>query len=245
VHQSIGRLALSQLFFVKEGKMSLSREAIRVMIVDDYDMVRRGLVQILSAFDDIEVVAEASNGEFAAGICQQYCPDVVLMDIRMPRKNGIEATRLIRSACPDTQVIALTSFVEENEIQTMLEAGAIGYLMKNVTVNELVSAIHHAHERQAVLGSEAAQLLINMSHRIRRTVPGNNLTERELEVLALMAEGLSNCEISARLTISDSTVKNHVSNILSKLGVSNRSRAVALAIEYHLTDAVHAGKTSV
>jgi two-component system, NarL family, response regulator LiaR len=207
-------------------------QPVRLMIVDDHYMVRRGLLLIIKDFKDIEVVAEASDGDYAVSLCQEVRPEVVLMDIRMPRKDGIEATRLIRSTCPETQVIALTSFTDENEIQEILKAGAVSFLMKNVTGEELVTAIRHARIGKSTLAPEAAHVLISMTTRTSPAAPGRNLTDRELEVLALMVEGLSNREISARLIISSSTVKNHVSNILNKLGTNSRTQAVALAVEY-------------
>jgi NarL family two-component system response regulator LiaR len=207
---------------------------IRLMIVDDYYVVRQGLRYIAQEMSDIEVVAEASDGDYAVSICQETQPDVVLMDIRMPRKSGIDATRLIRETCPKTQVIALTTYADESDIQAVLKAGAIGFLLKNVPGEELASAIRRAHSGQSSLAPEAAQVLIRATTVSRAIHPGRNLTGREIEVLALMAEGLSNREISGRLTISSSTVKNHVSNILSKLGTTSRTQAVALAVEHKI-----------
>jgi two-component system, NarL family, response regulator LiaR len=207
---------------------------IRVMVVDDHEVVRRGLVSVLSSFEDIQVVAAACDGEFAIGIAQQIAPDVVLMDIHMPRKDGIEATRRIRCICPNTQVIALTSYSEPDEITAILKAGAISYLSKELTGDELVTAIRCAHAGQSSLAAEAAQVLIQLSARRFLPLPGQNLTSREREVLGLMKQGLSNGQMHVRLSISTSTVKNHVSNILNKLGVTSRTRAVALAVEYKI-----------
>jgi len=208
---------------------------IQIVIADDHHMVRRGLFTLLEEYEDMKVVAEASDGEHAVSLCRETCPDVVLMDMHMPRKDGIEATRLIRAACPDTQVIALTSFNEEEAIQGVLKAGAIGFLMKNVTGDELASAIRRASIGQSTLAPEAAQVLIRAT--TRPPAPGHDLTGREVEVLALMIEGLNNREIGERLIISSSTVKNHVSSILSKLGTTSRTQAVALAVEHKITEA--------
>jgi NarL family two-component system response regulator LiaR len=207
---------------------------IKVVIADDHHMVRKGLLTLLEEYDDLEVIAEATDGEHAASLCKERCPDVVLMDMQMPRKNGIEATGMIRASCPGTQVIALTSFNDEDGINGVLKAGAIGFLMKNVTGDELANAIRRAHQGQSTLAPEAAQVLIKAT--TRPPAPGHDLTEREVEVLSLMIEGLNNREIGERLIISSSTVKNHVSSILSKLGTTSRTQAVALAVEHKITE---------
>jgi DNA-binding NarL/FixJ family response regulator len=207
---------------------------IRVFIADDHNMVRKGLLTLLEEFDDLQVIGEASDGEAALNACRENCPDVVLMDMLMPRMDGITATGKIREACPRTQVIALTSFSDETNVQAALKAGVIGYLMKNVSGDELANAIRRAHEGQSTLAPEAAQVLIKVT--TRPPSPGHDLTERELEVLALMKEGLNNREIGERLVISGSTVKNHVSSILSKLGTTSRTQAVALAVEHHIVE---------
>jgi NarL family two-component system response regulator LiaR len=211
---------------------SESSRTVRVVIIDDYDMIRRGLVLILSVYDDIEVVAEANQGETAVALCQQHRPDVALMDVRMPRQDGIEATRRIREISPTTQVIGLTSYEDEEKLQGMLKAGAIGCLMKNVTGDELASAIRRAAEGLPTFSPEMAHLLVQAVR--RAPVSQFQLTERELEVLALVSQGLTNREISERLTISSSTVKNHVSNLLAKLDVTSRAKLAAMAIEHGL-----------
>ncbi len=205
---------------------------IRVMLVDDHAVVRSGLSAFLLAFDDLELVAEAGGGEEAVRLCEQFQPDVVLMDLVMPGMDGAAATRAIRERCPQIQIIALTSFKEKELVQGALEAGAIGYPLKNVTAGELADAIRAAHAGRPTLAPEAAQVLIQAT----REPPalGFDLTPREREVLALMVEGLSNPEIAARLVVSPSTAKFHVSNVLSKLGVSSRTEAVALALQHHL-----------
>jgi NarL family two-component system response regulator LiaR len=205
-----------------------SSKPIRVMLVDDHTMVRRGLATFLKAFDDLELAGEAENGQAAIQLCAKLQPDVILMDMAMPDMNGATATRAIRQQFPNVQVIALTSFKEEELVKSALEAGAIGYLLKDVSADELVRAIRSAHAGRATLSPEAAQALVHAAS--QPPTPGNDLTEREREVLALMIEGLNNTQIAGKLTVSSSTVKSHVSNILSKLGVASRTEAVTLAL---------------
>jgi NarL family two-component system response regulator LiaR len=202
------------------------------MIVDDHAVVRSGLAAFLLAFDDLELVGEASGGEEAVDLCPQVQPDVVLMDLVMPKMDGATATRAIRERCPEVQVIALTSFKEEELVQGVLQAGAISYLLKNVSADELVSAIRAAHAGRPILAPEAAQALIHAT--THPPAPGQDLTPREREVLALMVMGLNNPDIAQRLVVSQSTVKFHVSSILSKLGATSRTEAVALAVQHHL-----------
>ena len=207
-------------------------KTIRVLLVDDHALVRRGLTTFLNAFDDLELAGEAGSGDEAIRLCAQLQPDVVLMDLMMPGMNGVTATRLIAGQQPGPQIIALTSFHEGDLVQGALQAGAIGYLLKNISANELADAIRAAHAGLSTLAPEATQALVQ---RLISPLPaGNILTSRELEVLAFMAQGLNNVEIAERLTISRSTVKFHVSSILSKLGVTTRTEAVAFAVQNHL-----------
>jgi NarL family two-component system response regulator LiaR len=198
------------------------------MLVDDHTMVRRGLAAFLKVFDDLQLAGEAESGAAAIQLCAEVGPDVVLMDMVMPDMDGAAATRAIRQQFPQVQVIALTSFKEGDLVKNALEAGAIGYLLKDVSADELARAIRAAHAGRATLSPEAAQALVETSN--QPPAPGPDLTERELEVLTLMVEGLNNTQIAGRLTVSRSTIKSHVSNILSKLGVASRTEAVTLAL---------------
>jgi two-component system, NarL family, response regulator LiaR len=205
---------------------------IRLVIADDHRVVRSGLSALLLAFDDLRLVGQAGDGEEAVRVCADVRPDVVLMDLVMPVMDGIAATRAIREKFPATQVIALTSFVDQEHVQDALKAGAIGYLLKDASDAELVTAIRNAAAGRATLGSGAARALIEATTGPRSL--GSDLTAREREVLGLMVRGMSNDEIAGHLVIMASTVKYHVSNILSKLGAATRTEAVALALRHRL-----------
>ena len=208
------------------------RERIRVLIVDDHAVVRSGLATFLQAFEDFELVGEAGDGAEALRQCARAAPDVVLMDLLMPEMDGITATRAIREQYPNTQVIALTSFQDQAKVQAALDAGALGYLLKNVSGDELARAIRSARAGRPTLAPEATEALIHAARDPRP--PGHDLTPREREVLALMVQGLNNAEIAKRLVVNRSTAKFHVSNILAKLGAESRTEAVALALTRHL-----------
>lgn len=205
---------------------------IRVMLVDDHTMVRKGLATFLNVFDDLQLVGEAQNGADAIKLCNDVLPDVILMDMVMPDMDGGTATNLIRQAFPKIQILVLTSFKEGELIKKALEAGAIGYLLKDVSADDLARAIRSAYAGRATLSPEAAQSLVETAN--LPLVPGLDLTEREREVLSLMVDGLSNTQIAGKLGVSSSTIKSHVSNVLSKLGVASRTEAVSLALRTHI-----------
>jgi two-component system, NarL family, response regulator LiaR len=205
---------------------------IRVLLVDDHMVVRSGLSTVLSVFDDLKLVGEAGDGEEAVRVCEHLQPDVILMDLLMPKMDGVTAIKAIKTRWPQIQIIALTSFKEKEYVEGALKAGANGYLLKDVSAEELVNAIRKAVAGQPSLSPEAAQVL--MKNVSEPALPYQEMTGREKEILALMVEGMSNNEIAERLIVSQSTVKFHVSNILSKLGVTGRTEAVALAVKHHL-----------
>jgi two-component system, NarL family, response regulator LiaR len=204
---------------------------IRIMLVDDHAVVRSGLSAFLSVNPDLELVGEAENGEQAIVRANALKPDVILMDLMMPVMDGVAAIQGIKKQNPGIQIIALTSFQEDELVQSALKAGAVGYLMKNVTARELAAAIKSARDGRMILSPEAAQALVRASQQAQET---EVLTEREREVLKLMVDGLNNAEIAERLVVSLSTVKYHISNILMKLGVDNRVAAVTMALQKKL-----------
>jgi len=202
------------------------------MLVDDHAVVRRGLSTFFLTSDDLQLVGEATGGEEAVRLCESLQPDVVLMDLVMPGMDGVQATRAIHERWPHIRVIALTSFETDELVQGALQAGAISYLLKNVSALELTEAIRAAHAGRSTLAPEATEVLVRAA---RQPKPlGHDLTAREREVLVLLIQGLSNDEIGERLALTHSTVKFHVSNILSKLGASSRAQAVALALQHKL-----------
>ena len=209
-------------------------EKIRVMVVDDHLVVREGLTTLLETFPDFKLVGEASSGQEAIHLCDQLEPDVVLMDLVMPDLSGVEATRIIRQRHPDCQVLAVTSFKETEMVRGVLEAGAIGYLLKTVSAEELAEAIRSAHRGELTVAADASSIVLEAI--TSAPPPGRDLTERELDVLELLVKGLSNSEIAARLGVSPNTVKNHLRSIYSKLDVSTRTAATTLAIKHGLVE---------
>jgi two-component system, NarL family, response regulator LiaR len=207
-------------------------QPIRVLIVDDHAMVRKGLISFLKNKPELELVGEARDGHEAIEYCEQLQPDVILMDLLMPELGGVAATHTIHQRWPRVQVIALTSFQEKELVQDALQAGAIGYLLKNVSGEELAEAIQQAHGGRPTLAPEAVQALIQPPSEAETMAA--DLTRREQEVLALLVKGMSNPEIAGRLFISRATVKVHISSILSKLGVASRAEAISLAIQNKL-----------
>ncbi len=205
---------------------------IAVMVVDDHTVVRHGIRFSLLAFDDIELVGEAENGNEALHLCSEVQPDVILMDMVMPGMDGVATTQAILERYPNIRVIALTSFQEGSLVEEALQAGAISYMLKDAAVDELADAIRLACSGQSTLAPAAAQALAQKA--TRSPDQGFDLTDRQLEVLALIVEGLSNAQIAERLTISLPTARFHVSTILSKLGATNRAEAAALAVKHHL-----------
>jgi NarL family two-component system response regulator LiaR len=205
---------------------------IRVIAVDDHEVVRGGIRYALLDCDDIELVGEAHDGEDAVRLCQQARPDVVLMDLMMPGMDGVETTRAIREQCPEVQILVLSSFHDRDLVPRAMQAGAIGYLLKGVSNQDLVEAIRAAHAGQPVLAKEAMAVLVQAATPSPKL--GDDLNEREREVLALLAQGLANKEIAERLFLSVATVKYHVRVLLSKLGANSRAEAVALAWQHNL-----------
>ncbi len=205
---------------------------IQVMIVDDHPVVRDGLKSMLLAFDDLELIGEAENGRAALVGCGQKLPDVILMDILMPDLDGILATRAIHEQYPQVKIIILTSYPKDDLVQEALEAGATGYILKNATIDIMANAIRSAYSGQLALAPEAMTALIRS--KTSPIKPGSDLSKRELEVLELMVEGLSNDEIAERLVISPATARHHVSACIQKLGAANRAQASALAVKHAL-----------
>jgi NarL family two-component system response regulator LiaR len=212
--------------------MTAREKQIRVLLVDDHTVVRSGLGAVLMANDDFALVGEAGDGEEAVRLCERLQPDVVLMDLMMPVMDGVTATKVIREKWANINVIALTSFKEKEMVEGALKAGAISYLLKTVTAEELETTIRCAVAGQSRLSPEATQVLVQGIKEPKHV--DFDLTDREKDILALMVEGLPNSEIANRLVVSESTVKFHVSNILGKLGCTSRTEAVALALKNHL-----------
>jgi NarL family two-component system response regulator LiaR len=207
-------------------------QTIKVMLVDDHNVVRSGLATFLRAYDDLELVGEARNGLEALNLCRQKRPDVILMDLMMPEMDGMAATKAILAEYPDIKIIAMTSFEDEELVQGVLAAGAMSYLLKNVTAGELVTAIRAASAGKSTLAPEAAKALIHATRPAEH--PWLELTEREKEVLNLVVQGKSNQQIAEAMFLSLATVKAHVGNILSKLQVTSRAEAIAYALKHKI-----------
>jgi DNA-binding NarL/FixJ family response regulator len=217
-------------------------EPVRVLIVDDHALFRRGLQMVLEGEPDIDVVGEASDGQEAIERAESTTPDVVLMDVRMPKRSGIEATRTIKDTLPSTKILMLTISDEEVDLYEAIKAGASGYLLKEISIEEVADAVRAVHAGQSLISPSMASKLLNefaamVKRRDERTqVPGPRLTSRELEVLKLVAKGLNNRDIGQELFISENTVKNHVRNILEKLHLHSRMEAVVYAVREKLLD---------
>jgi len=207
-------------------------DTIRVLTVDDHEMVRQGMDFLFLPYEDIEVVGAAHDGQEALRLCEELNPDVILMDMIMPGMDGVAATQAVRQQYPQVQVLALTSFYDEDLVRRAMQAGAIGYLLKGVPIVELAQAIRAAHAGRPTLAVEAMQALV------KATQPGpklgDDLSRREREVLVLLVEGLSNDEIAEQMVISPATVKSHVRHIYAKLLVANRAEAAAIAVKNNL-----------
>lgn len=217
-------------------------DAIRVLIVDDHALFRRGLQMVLEGEADIDVVGEASDGHEAVERAEKTTPDVVLMDVRMPKRSGIEATRAIKEVLPSAKILMLTISDEEADLYEAIKAGASGYLLKEISIEEVANAVREVQAGKSLISPSMASKLLNefaamVKRRDERTnIPGPRLTERELEVLKLVAKGMNNRDIGAELFISENTVKNHVRNILEKLHLHSRMEAVVYAVREKLLD---------
>ena len=199
---------------------------IRILIADDHAVVRHGLKELLSTFVDVELVGEAANGEEAASLCIEREPDVVLMDLEMPVVDGIEATRRIRAQDSDVAIVVLTSFSDRTRILQALDAGAVGYLLKDVEPDDLEKAIAAAARGESPLDPKAARALVSAR---RATAPAEGLSDREREVLLMVADGLANKQIAQRLSISEKTVKAHLTSVFRQIGVTDRTQAALWA----------------
>ena len=209
-------------------------DRIRVLLVDDHGVVRRGLRGYLELLDDIEIVGEAENGLRGVELAEELRPDVVLMDLVMPQLDGIGATGRIKSSHPEIQVVALTSFIEEEKVIAALEAGASGFILKDAEADDVAAAIRAARNDEVHLDPAAARILAKGMRTRSAAPPVDPLTERELEVLALVGRGRSNKEIASDLGITERTARTHVSNILGKLGLASRTQAALYAVERKL-----------
>jgi two-component system NarL family response regulator len=214
---------------------------VRVLVVDDHALFRHGLMQVLQPVPDIEVVGEAQDAESAIELAAEWLPDLVLMDVHMPGMNGIEAARRMRAAQPGMRILMLTESEDEDDLYGAVRAGATGYLLKEVAIDEIADAIRSVASGQALVSPMMTTKLLSefnaLSRRVEEEHDGRRLTPRELEVLRLVARGLSNKDIAAELVISENTVRNHVRNILEKLEVRSRVEAAMYAVREKLVDA--------
>jgi DNA-binding NarL/FixJ family response regulator len=220
---------------------SVAREPIRVAVIDDQELFRRGLIMLVGAETDIEVVGEASDGEEAAALAEEKAPDVILMDVRMPRMTGTEACVQIKQVAPSAKIIMLTMSDDEADLYDAIKNGASGYLLKDASIDEVSQAIRLVADGQSLISPSMAAKLLEEFKTISRTGArpeemAPRLTDRELEVLNLVARGLNNREIARDLFISENTVKNHVRNILEKLQLHSRMEAVMYAVREKLLD---------
>jgi DNA-binding NarL/FixJ family response regulator len=226
----------------KKSEGTTERQVLRVLIVDDHALFRRGLQMVLQQEEDIEVVGEAADGAEAIEQAVELMPDVVLMDVRMPKRSGIEATQQIRDSLPHAKILMLTISDEEQDLYEAIKAGASGYLLKEISIEEVADAIRSVWAGQSRISPSMASKLLSefaaMSKRAdeRQQVPAPRLTEREMEVLRLVAQGLNNRDIAAQLFISENTVKNHIRNILEKLHLHSRMEAVVYAVREKLLE---------
>ncbi|MDD3776196.1 MAG: response regulator transcription factor [Actinomycetota bacterium] len=207
---------------------------IKVLVTDDHLLVRQGIRALLEMCDDIEIVGEAENGHQAFELCLEFNPDIVLMDLIMPGLSGVETIKTILKDMPQAKIVVLTSFVDKKLIEESLKAGAIGYVLKNVSGDDLIEIIRNAYQGKPTLSSEASDFLI--SNLKRPSIEDFSLTNQEQNILSCLADGLSNKEIAKKLVLSVSTVKFHVSNILTKLGASSRAEAVSIALKNKLVE---------
>jgi two-component system NarL family response regulator len=215
---------------------------IRVLIADDHAIFRRGLRTVLAYEDDIELVGEAGDGEEVVRVAEETVPDVILMDIRMPKVSGIDATKILRDSVPGAKVVMFTVSDEDNDLYEAIRAGAVGYLLKEVAIDEIAESVRAVYQGQSLIsGSMAAKLVVEFNNLLARSekqpkAPGPRLTDRELQILRCVAEGKSNKDIGEELFISENTVKNHVRNILEKLHLHSRMEAVMYAVRENLLD---------
>ena len=221
--------------------MSQARRAVRVVVADDQRVVREGLVTVLEIMTDVEVVGAAATGEEAVALVERHRPQVVLMDLRMPRLDGVEATRRIRQAHPSTAVVVLTTYADDDSILAALQAGALGYLTKDAGREEIARALHAAAAGQAVLDTAVqARLVAAAGGRSRDSAPSRPLPDglslREAEVLSLIAAGRTNAQIAQALVVSASTVKTHINNLFAKAGIKDRANAVQYAYRHGLAE---------